>query len=102
MAAPESGDAGVTARRDAARPRLAKGVRMRFDAARGRYVLLSPEAILILNPTGTEIVKLCDGQRTIAEIRSELRDRYGEIAADEARDFLDDLIARRGIEVNDD
>lgn len=75
---------------------------MRFDTARGQHVLLSPEAVLILNPTGAEIVELCDGHRTIAEIRAELRSRYGEVAADEARDFLGDLIAHRGIEVRDD
>jgi pyrroloquinoline quinone biosynthesis protein D len=87
---------------DPARPRLAAGVRMRFDAVRGRHVLLLPEAILILNATGAEIVELCDGRRTLADIRAELRSRYGEVAADEAHGYLDDLVSRHAIEVDDD
>ena len=102
MAAAESDSAAQPGMDDTARPRLAAGVRMRFDAARGQHVLLSPETILILNPTGAEIVELCDGQRTVAEIRAELRSRYGAVAADEARDYIADLIARRGMEADDD
>lgn len=102
LTASASDAAETSDRGDFARPRLAKGVRMRFDDARGQSVLLSPEAILVLNPTGAEIVELCDGQRTIADIRKELQSRYGEVGADEIRGFVDDLIAHRGIEVDDD
>lgn len=102
LATSESNSEEMSETADTARPRLTSGVRMRFDAARDQHVLLSPEAVLVLNPTGAEIVELCDGERTITEIRAELRNRYGEVAAVEVRGFLDDLIARRGIELNDD
>lgn len=87
---------------DAARPRLVTGVRIRFDSARDQHVLLSPEAVLVLNPTAAEIVDLCDGRRTIADIHAELRTRYDEIDGDAVRGFVDELVARRGIEVVDE
>lgn len=99
---PESDSAETSGKGDLARPRLAKGVRIRFDDARGEYVLLSPEAVLVLNPTSAEIVQLCDGRRTVAEILDELQNQYGEINADEVRGFIEYLNARGGIRVNND
>lgn len=75
---------------------------MRFDEYRGQHVLLSPEAVLVLNPTSAEIVHLCDGRRTIAEILEELRSQYGDINADEVRGFIEYLNARGGIRVDND
>ena len=86
---------------ESARPRLAPHVRMRFDAARGQHALLSPESVLVINDTGAAIVRLCDGRRTVAEIESELQGRYDEVGAGDVRRFLDDLIAKRGMEVDD-
>jgi pyrroloquinoline quinone biosynthesis protein D len=85
---------------EAARPRLVRHVRLRFDAARGQYVLLSPEAILVLNDTGVAIVELCDSRRTIADIQSELRRRYDQVADDDVRRFVADLIGKRGMEID--
>jgi pyrroloquinoline quinone biosynthesis protein D len=85
---------------DAVRPRLARHVRMRFDAARGQHVLLSPEAVLLINDTGAAIVELCDGRRTIAEIQSELHSRYDQVADGDVRRFLADLVAKHDVEVD--
>ena len=85
---------------DADRPRLARGVRLTFDPARQRYVLLTPETVTLLNDTGAAILELCDGERTVDEILTELRDRYDRVADDEVRLFLADLIARRRLEVS--
>jgi pyrroloquinoline quinone biosynthesis protein D len=85
---------------EAARPRLVRHVRLRFDAARGQYVLLSPEAILVLNDTGVAIVELCDSRRTIADIQSELRRRYDQVADGDVRRFVADLIGKRGMEID--
>lgn len=98
----ETGTADMSGIGNAARPGLATGVRMRFDPARDQHVLLSPEAILVLNPAGAEIVELCDGERTIAEIGAELRSRYGEVGSDEVRGFIENLITRRVMEVGHD
>ena len=75
-------------------------VRMKFDAARGQYALLSPETIWVLNDTGVAIVELCDARRTIAEIQSELRSRYDQVADGDVRRFVADLVAKHGMEID--
>jgi pyrroloquinoline quinone biosynthesis protein D len=83
---------------DADRPRLARHVRLRFDPARGQHVLLTPEAVTVLNSTGAAVLGLCDGQRTVIEIVAELRGRYDHVDDAEVRLFLDRLAARRCVE----
>ena len=82
------------------RPRLAPHVRLRFDQARQGYVLLTPETVTLLNDTGAAILELCDGERTVGKILTELRDRYDRVADDEVRLFLADLLAKRRLEVS--
>ncbi|MER6125567.1 pyrroloquinoline quinone biosynthesis peptide chaperone PqqD [Streptomyces sp. NPDC001795] len=86
---------------DADRPRLAPHVRLTFDPARERHVLLAPEAVSVVNGTGAAVLGLCDGQRTVAEIVAELSGRYDRVAADEVRLFLARLAAGRCVEVGD-
>lgn len=81
------------------RPRLARHVRLAFDRARGQHVLLTPEAVTVLNGTGAAVLGLCDGRRTVPEIVAELRGRYDHVDDDEVRLFLDRLAARRCVEV---
>jgi pyrroloquinoline quinone biosynthesis protein D len=83
---------------DADRPRLARHVRLIFDPARSQHVLLTPEAVTVLNGTGAAVLDLCDGQRTVAEIVAELRGRYSHVDGDEVQLFLDRLAARRCVE----
>ena len=85
---------------DAARPRLAPHVRLRFDAARGQHALLSPETVWVINDTGAAIVQLCDGRRTVAEIEAELQSRFEQVADGDVGRFLADLVAKHGMEVN--
>jgi pyrroloquinoline quinone biosynthesis protein D len=85
---------------DSARPRLARHVRLRFDAARGQHALLSPETVWVINATGAAIVELCDGRRTVAEIQSELQSRYTEVTDDDVRRFVTDLVAHHSMEVD--
>jgi pyrroloquinoline quinone biosynthesis protein D len=83
---------------DTDRPRLARHVRLTFDPARSQHVLLTPEAVTVLNGTGAAILGLCDGQRTVADIVAELRGRYSRVDGDEVGLFLDRLAARRCVE----
>jgi pyrroloquinoline quinone biosynthesis protein D len=86
----------------ASRPRLSPHVQLTFDRVRERHVLLAPESVLVLNPTGTAILGLCDGRRTVAEIVAELRSRYNRVADDEVLHFLARLVAKRCLEPGDD
>ena len=79
------------------RPRLARHVRLTYDRARDRHVLLTPETITVLNRTGASILGLCDGQRTVGEIAAELRGQYQHVDEDEIRTFLGRLTKRRSI-----
>jgi pyrroloquinoline quinone biosynthesis protein D len=83
------------------RPVLAPHVRLRMDPTRDSHVLLSPETVVVLNRTGADILELCDGHRTVAEIVAELRDRYDRVSDDELRDFLARLVAKRCLEIRD-
>ena len=86
---------------DSARPRLAAALRLTFDEVRGQHVLLGPESVLVLNPTGAAILQLCDGRSTTAEIVEQLRGRFDGVRAGEVRAFLAQLVAKRCLEVED-
>jgi pyrroloquinoline quinone biosynthesis protein D len=77
------------------RPRLAPHVRLTYDRARDRHVLLAPETVTVLNGTGASILGLCDGRRTVAEIAAELRGQYDRVDEGEIGMFLDRLTERR-------
>ena len=86
---------------DAARPRLAKGVRLQSDSVTGKRVLLFPEGIVELNETAEEILVRCDGH-TLSEIVRELAEEYdadvAALAAD-VRETMADLQQRNLIEL---
>lgn len=67
-------------------PRLARGARLREDAARGRWVVMAPERMFVPDDTALEVLRLMDGTRSIAAIVDDLITRYEapreEIAAD--------------------
>jgi pyrroloquinoline quinone biosynthesis protein D len=80
-----------------ARPRLMRGVRLREDPARG-FVLLAPERVLTANPTAVEVLKRCDGERTLAQIVDELVLAFSadrERVAADVEALLADLAAKR-------
>ena len=85
---------------DADRPRLAPHVRLTFDPARERHVLLAPEAVSVLNGTGATILELCDGRHTVAEIVAELSGRYAGVDGAEVRLFLARLVGKRSLVVD--
>jgi len=83
------------------RPRLARHVRLTFSRARQRHILLLPETVVVLHGTGADILELCDGRHTVAEIVAELGARYQTVPDDEVRRFLARLVARRLVEIAD-
>nr|WP_264086356.1 pyrroloquinoline quinone biosynthesis peptide chaperone PqqD [Amycolatopsis lexingtonensis] len=60
-----------------------------------------PETVVVLNGSGADILGLCDGQRTVADVVAELGTRYGTVPGDEVRQFLARLVARRCVELAD-
>jgi pyrroloquinoline quinone biosynthesis protein D len=79
-------------------PRLAPGVRLHFDAKREAWVLLGPERVIETEGPASEILRRCDGTRSIARIVDELAALYTadrtEIEGD-VRDMLAGLATKR-------
>ena len=86
---------------ETARPSLPASLRLKYDEVRGRHVLLGPESVLVLNPTGAAILELCDGRSTVAGIVAQLDGRFTGVRAGEVRAFLAHLAAKRCVEVHD-
>ena len=86
---------------DESRPRLPRGVRLREDKVRARWVLLAPERIVKVNPIAVEILRLCDGARTLGEIVADLAQRFKadpERIASDVRALLVSLAEKRMVE----
>ena len=83
-------------------PALAAHARVQTDRITGHPILLGPEIALELSESGAEILSLCDGVKTLAEIARSLADEYdadpAEIQAD-AAEFLDRLAAKGYVRV---
>ena len=81
----------------AAVPRVAPKARLQWDETRQRHVLLYPEGLVALNRTAAEIVGLCDGVRSVADMVEALKQRYPAEGID--RDVVDLLagLAAKGL-----
>ncbi len=82
---------------EAAIPRLALGMKLREDRARGRWVVMGPERLFVPDAVALEVLRLLDGRRSLGAIVDDLAARFdaprARIAADVAA-LLDDLRAR--------
>src|SRR5581483_352833 len=74
---------------EASLPGFPRGVQLRQDVTRHRWVLLAPERVLAPDPLALDILLRCDGRTSVAEIVDALVQKY---AADRAV-VLNDAIA---------
>ena len=78
-------------------PRFARGVRLQEDKARGRWIVMAPERMFVLDETALEVLRMVDGARDVEAIMDALAARFEapreEIAGD-VRPMLDDLVAK--------
>lgn len=54
------------------RPKVSTRFRLQWEEAQQAWVLLYPEGMVKLNPSAGEIMKRCDGSRSVAELVAEL------------------------------
>ena len=83
----------------AAVPRFPRGVRLREDAARGRWVVLAPERAFVPDGVALEVLKLVDGARSVGAIAETLAARFDaprEVIEADITEMLRDL-AERGV-----
>jgi pyrroloquinoline quinone biosynthesis protein D len=50
--------------------------RLQWEEAQQKYVILYPEGMVELNQSSAEILKLCDGSRTLPGIVAELEEKF--------------------------
>ncbi len=80
------------------RPRLAPGARLQFDQARDRWVLLAPERLLVPDDIALDILKRCDGERSLSGIVDDLASAYDadrSVVDADVQELLADLMAKR-------
>ena len=82
-----------------ARLALSRKALLKHDQIRNSAVLLLPERVVQLNPSGAAVLELCDGVLTVEEIVGVLQTRYGDAAIEtDVVAFLADAIARGWLE----
>jgi pyrroloquinoline quinone biosynthesis protein D len=64
-------------------------IKLRHDAGRGKWLILAPERIFEPDETAVEVLKLCDGQRTVADIADVLAKEYNA----PQNEILSDIVA---------
>ncbi len=57
-------------------PRLPRGVKLRFDKPRDKWVVLAPERLFVPDPIALEIIKRCDGEATVSTIVDDLAQTF--------------------------
>src|SRR5271167_3653273 len=71
---------------EASRPKLPRHTRLKFDETRQVWVILAPERVLAPDEIAVEVLQLCDGARSVAEMIDQLSAKYvaerGAIATD--------------------
>ena|ERR1700738_2962830 len=61
---------------EASRPVLPRHAKLKFDETRQRWVILAPERVLAPDDIAVEILQLCDGARSVAQMIDQLAEKY--------------------------
>ncbi len=83
-------------------PSFNRGFRLRHDDVRDSWVVLAPERLFMLDEHAAEVLKLVDGERSVADIVDALAERYNAPPAEIASDvdaMLQDLVGKGAIQL---
>lgn len=81
------------------RPRVNSHFRLQWEEAQQSWVLLYPEGMVKLNASAGEILRRCDGSRSVEEIVSELEQAFGTTGLQEdVQAFMDIAAKQRWLE----
>lgn len=82
------------------KPALGRGLRMQWEPAQKAHVLLYPEGMVKLNGSAGEIMKRCDGMRTVAEIVSDLEQTFATTGLEkDVQAFVTMALEKRWLEI---
>jgi len=76
-------------------------VRLSYDQARERWLMLAPERIFEPNEVALAVLRLCDGQRTVQAICEELGKSYNAdpvVIMTDVVELLGGLVQKRLVE----
>jgi pyrroloquinoline quinone biosynthesis protein D len=73
---------------EASRPVLPRHAKLKFDETRQVWVILAPERVLAPDEIAVEVLKLCDGVRSVAKMVDELAAKYTADRADISTDIV--------------
>ena len=79
---------------ETSRPKLPRHTRLKFDETRQVWVILAPERVLAPDEIAVEVLQLCDGVRSVAEMVDQLSAKYAaprEAIATDVIGMLQDL-----------
>ena len=89
---------GITISADSV-PRLPRGVKLRFDKTRDKWVVLAPERVFVPDDIAVEILKRCDGEASVTAIVDDLAAAFAaprEVIEKDVGALLQDL-ANKGV-----
>ena len=81
-------------------PRLAPHTSVRFNEARGEWLMMLPEAVVVLNDTAAAVLNLCDGARTVDGIVTALGEEYDGVEPADVEDLLRGLADQHLVELS--
>ena len=70
------------------KPAMPRYIKMRHDEGRGRWLILAPERLFDPDPIAVEVLKLCDGLRTVGDIADHLAKEYNAPREDIEADIV--------------
>jgi pyrroloquinoline quinone biosynthesis protein D len=73
---------------EASRPVLPRHARLKFDDSRQVWVILAPERVLAPDEIAVEILQLCDGARSVADIIDLMAAKYAAPRDDIGSDVI--------------
>ena len=79
---------------DQAVPELVPTFRFQWEEVQGCFVILYPEGMVKLSSSAGEIMKRCNGERSVSEIIADLKAQYPQAELDaDVRRFLEEANA---------
>ena len=73
---------------EASRPVLPRHAKLKFDESRQVWVILAPERVLAPDEIAVEVLQLCDGARSVADMIDLLAEKYAAPREDITRDVI--------------
>ena len=73
---------------EASRPVLPRHAKLKFDESRQVWVILAPERVLAPDEIAVEVLQLCDGARSVADVIDLLAAKYAAPRQDIAADVI--------------